>query len=128
LRGDRLDVPEINVTEPLNYQTPLAREKAPLLGWVAIALALLAVGVDLIALYSIRQTPTTITINGATVTAVTMPPPLWVRVVQVTGIATPFIGLGLAIVALIRSGSSKSVAIAAIVANAITVCILILLI
>src|SRR4051812_29100661 len=56
LRGDRrnrLDFPEVIVTEPLNYQIPVVPRKAPLIAWLSIALAGIAFLVDVFAVYYI---------------------------------------------------------------------------
>ena len=106
------------MTEPLDYASPVIPERAPRIAWVAIAVALGTVLADIVALYGIRQTPIALTLNSGTVTGVYAIPG-WVRIVQIVALILPFVGLSLAILAVRRSRSNKSVAIVAIVANAI---------
>ncbi|HTL30895.1 MAG TPA: hypothetical protein VL282_16815 [Tepidisphaeraceae bacterium] len=117
------------MTEPLNYATPVG-QKTPLIAWISIALAGLALLIAVFAVYFVRSTSMAITTTttGSATSAVlfSTPPPVWVRGLQVLALGLPVIGLILAIVAVRRVPSNKAAAIVGIVLNAMMLCGLLL--
>lgn len=105
------------MTEPLNYATPVV-EKTPLIAWLAIAFAVLAVLVDVVG-ERLVVSIAVVTVNGNTTTVVQQSAPIWVHLVQALAVGCPLIGLGLGIVAVRRVRTKKSAAIVGIVLNAL---------
>ena len=117
------------MTEPLSYATPVERAKTPLIAWLSIGFAVLALLLDVFAVYYVRSTSMAYvnTGNGTGVVLVSSSRPVWIHSLQVLALGLPLLGFVFAIAATVRVPSNKAAAIVGLVLNVLMWALVILI-